>query len=766
MRKLTFFLICLMAFAFIIVMPAPGLAQSSDQLLLIDDAKIFENQTGEVEAAAEKLQTQGADLRVRTILNYGTAGNLDQYEAQLEQRSPSWVDQDGSRKNNLIVLVISLQDRQTGLYYGTYWEGILDANWMRIQTDIMNPFFRSGDYAGGAIQGLEEIQRVIRGGQTQTGTQTTTAGSTGWIVPFTILIILGVIIGLFLFYSYRKNQARRLATQQKAMLAKQAAASGINELIETTQMLEIKVNVTADKIAPDEAVSLRDGLAKAKGLVDQSSQTYAELSHSAGDPENPKLGEAQLAVIEGEYQRILGNLRQAREAIQGVEGQIAGIQQTIDGFPAKVAAVDAAIAETSSKQDELKRAGLKTVFPTELVAKGRALLEQAQDLASKKRLSEGMKYANLADDQIKQAILAVEELSKKKREAEAAVPALALRVEQVKQTINDSRVIFERLSEEYAESALESVRGNGTEAENRVNWALEAQDNARIAIGTEQQDWQKALELVEKGNTWLTEAESLVKSISELEANLTAARRDGPNEVEAARVDIAKAWEYINQYDEDIRESLEDDLHTAEGKNDLAKEELGKEQPDYFKICKLARESNEAADKILIQARSEHEAAERLRTKAASARRDADAKVSIARKYVEDHHPLVQNEARNYLNNAVEALRQADNAIDINAQISLAVQAESAAAEAYSLAQRDVRGTHMNMPDIFIPPIFVPPTGHSPGGLPPWGSRRGPSSSPSSTLRRGGGGSTGWGSTGGGSGRGGGPRRGGGSTGW
>lgn len=764
MRKPIFFLACLMALLVISAMPAPGLTQSSDQLLLIDDAKIFGARIGEVEVAANDLVTQGADLRVRTILNYGAAGNLDQYEAQLEQRSPSWIGQDGSRKNNLIVLIISLQDRQTGLYYGTYWEDILDNNWMRIQTDIMNPLFRNGDYAGGTIRGLEEIQRVIRGGPTQTATQTTTAGSAGWMVPLVLLVILGAVIGLFLFYSYRKNQARRLATRQKAMLAKQAAASGINELIETTQMLEIKVNVTADKIAPDEAVSLRDGLEKAKGLVDQSSQTYAELAHSAGDPENPKLGEAQLGVIEAEYQKILGNLRQARETIQGMEEQIAGVQQTIDGFPAKVAEVDAAIAETLSKQDELKRAGLKTVYPAELVAKGRALLEQAQDLASKKRFSEGMKYASLADDQIKQAILAVEELSKKKQEAEAAVPALALRVEQVKQTINDSRGIFERLSEEYAESAWESVRGNGTEAENRVNWALEAQDDARIAIGTDQQDWQKALGLVEKGNNWLTEAESLVKSISELEVNLVAARRDGPNEVETARVDIAKAWEYINQYDEDIRESLEDDLHAAEGKNDLAKEELGKEQPDYFQICKLARESNEAADKILIQARSEHEAAERLRAKAASARRDADAKVSIARKYVEDHHPVVQNEARNYLNDAIEALRKADAAIDINAQISLAVQAESAADEAYSLAQRDVRGTHMNMPDILIPPIFVPPVGHSSGGLPPWGSSRGPSSS--GPVRRGGGGSTGWGSTGGRSGRGGVPRRGGGSTGW
>jgi hypothetical protein len=103
---------------------------------------------------------------------------------------------------------------------------------------------------------------------------------------------------------------------------------------------------------------------------------------------------------------------------------------------------------------------------------------------------------------------------------------LASRIEQVKEAINKGRLIFDRVSREYAETTWESIRGNGTEAENRVNWALEALDDARSASGAEQQEWHKALELVEKGNSWLIEVESLMKSISSLEENLLAARRD------------------------------------------------------------------------------------------------------------------------------------------------------------------------------------------------------------------------------------------------
>jgi hypothetical protein len=251
-----------------------------------------------------------------------------------------------------------------------------------------------------------------------------------------------------------------------------------------------------------------------------------------------------------------------------------------------------------------------------------------------------------------------------------------------------------------------------------------------------------------------------------------------PHEIEAAHADVNKAREYINRYDEDIRESLEDDLRTAEKKNDLAREELKQEKPDYFKVCKLAREANEAADKILIQARDEHEAAEGLRAKAASTRRDASAKVSIARTYIEVHHPVVRSEARNYLINATEALRQADTAIDTNSQISLASKAESAADQAYSLAQRDVNSTTMNIPNIgtpnvpttsTIPTILIPPMGRPSGGVSSWGSKR--SSRPSSggiigRIGRGGGGSSGWGSRGGGFSSGGGSRGGGGSSGW
>ncbi len=743
-------------------------AQSQDRLLVVDAAGLFGERLDDVEAAAEGLQSRGADVRVRTVFTCGPSGNLDQYEADLESNSPSWLGADGNRKNNLIVILICLEGGgQTGLFYGSYWESALGSSWHSIQADVMNPRFREGDYAGGTVAGLEEIERHIDSNGAGDGS---TGGASATGLFLAVVVVAAALIALFLYTSRRKSQARRAGLRQKALLAKQAAAAGINALIETLQMLHIKVNVTGEKVAVEEAGELRTALTDARRLVDISSMRYSELSHSAGDPDNPKLGEAELAAIEPEYTTILENLRQARDSVKRVEGAIAAVLGLIDAFPGKVIEVESAITRVAGRQADLRREGFNTAYVADLLAQVTVTLTLAQDLAGNKRIKEATEYVSRAGTQVQQAAQATEELPLRKQEAETAVPQLASRISQVSAKVEQGQVLFEELSRSYAETSWVSIRGNGTEAENRVTWAEGVLEDARLAVSMEQQEWHKALELVNRGNGWLTEAESLVAAISELDASLVTARRDAPAEITAARADIQKAWEYIARYDDDIRESLEEDLRTAEGLVAAAEEEMKQAKPDYLRVFKLAREANDNADHILAQARDDREAAVRLRARAASAMRDAEAEVAMVERYIQVRHPFVRDAARNRLTDATEALRQARVTAEAGAQLELAQRAESAARDAYAMAQRDVDhswgasqpvpGTAGGSPTMNIPTILIP-TGWSSGGSRPWGSR--PSGAPrSSRPSGGGGGSTGWGSRGGG--RSGG--RGGGSTGW
>jgi uncharacterized membrane protein YgcG len=759
MRKTVFFLIATLAISMLFICPVAISAEDADRITVIDDANLFGNNIDDVEAAAAELEDLGADVRIRTIETYGNTGNLDLYEEQLEQQSPSWQGQDGERKNNLIVIIIALEEQKTGLYYGSYWGNLLEDRWPDV-IDNMNFFFPGGDYADGVIVGLEDIQNLIlQGSQTTTTTSTPAASSNGWIAPLVIILILCIVPGSFMLNTYRRNRNRQQAARQKAVLAKQGAASGINELTEKMQMLEIKVDVITEKVTADEARPLKEGMEKAREGLDHCSVTYSELSHSAGDPENPKLGEEQLKVIEPEYRKILEGLRQTREAVDDVEKQLSGIQDAIEAMPGKIEAFDNAINGILAKQEELKNSGYRTDYVNELISESKATLKQAQVLSKKKQPSEALEYVDAALEQVMHITKTLEELPQKKQETQMAIPALAARIETVKSEIDNGRDIFNRLFMEYAESTWESIRGNGSEAENRIDWASDAYDEALSAASQEQQDWLKAMDMVEKSNIWLDEAGSFIKSIIELETNLKVAERDFPAEIDAAEADIKKAWDYINKYDDDIRESLEDDLRAAEKKVEESRSELNKEKPDFFMVCRLAREANESADNILLQARDEHEAAERLRAKAASAKRDATSKVSIAKEYIQDHSGVVKAFAKKSLADAEDSLRLFDTVDDTKMKITLAVKAQKLAEKAYNLARKDFNSSATIIP-VFIPTPF--PVRNAPPSS--WGTRH----SGSSSSGRSGGGFSSWGGShsGGGSSSWGGGHSGGGSSSW
>jgi hypothetical protein len=199
------------------------------------------------------------------------------------------------------------------------------------------------------------------------------------------------------------------------------------------------------------------------------------------------------------------------------------------------------------------------------------------------------------------------------------------------------------------------------------------------------------MELLKQGNSWLEEAESFMHSISAIEKDLEAARRDSPGEINAAQTDITSAWQYINAYDEDIRESLEDDLREAEKKLNSASEELRK-TTDYLKVVKLARESNESADRFwcrrVVSMRLPSGRAPKPPLPCGTPFR-----VSIAREYIQDHSRDAGEEARSLLVTADSALRQAETASDLNTQISLAEKAENAASRAYSSARAGVESS-------------------------------------------------------------------------
>lgn len=731
-------------------------AQSPCEQLVVDEAGVFGASIGRVEDAASELVKSGADVRIRAIRSFGAAGNLDQFEKQVEAQCPSWRSPEGGRKNNLIVLMLSLDERKTGLYYGDQWEKALGAHWIRIQTDLMNPRFRDGDFAGGFIDGLREVRRLVEE-QTRPSLRTPSGLASQWSTLRWLLLAAVVMAAGFFLYTLvvtsRREREKRRAAQQKARLAKQGAASRINDLLEKVQLLEIKINAMATMVSTEDTQPLAEDLGGVRQLVGSAAQQYGDLAHSAGDPERPDLSVAEYAATEEAYQKVLVTLREADGATNGIEQRLRFLEQAPSEIPVRLSEAGEAIKGSQHEMAAMRLQGFKTAHLEQSLGKARAALETAIQRHEKMQLGEALKCAEEAKGMASQALASARELPRQKQEAEGAIGALASRIGQTRATIAATRPVFEEISATYNESSWEPIRGNGTEATNRLDWSVQALEAARDSSTMQRQEWQTALELVGESNGWLDQADSLMRSVRALQASLAVARRDAPAEIAAAEADIARAWGYINTYDEDIRESLEDDLRGAQQLLDEAKIELAKDKPDYLRVVMLAKETNATADKILEQARSEHEAAERLRAKATSELRDARAAVSKAKEYIEDHHVEVGSTAKTHLADAQAHLRDAEATSDLAERVSLFERAESEAERAYSKARNDVAEVERARRPLFpigggwgSPSPRPPRRGSTGGGGGPisWGSGSRGGGSTSWGSGRGGGGSRGW----------------------
>lgn len=107
-----------------------------------------------VRAAAEELQADGYDVRVR--VEPPTDGDIDTRLAQVEEACPGWTV-DGDRPADRVIVMLQPSSRSTGLWYGVAFSDALADRWESIQVDDMNPRFRRGDFAGGLAAGLERL---------------------------------------------------------------------------------------------------------------------------------------------------------------------------------------------------------------------------------------------------------------------------------------------------------------------------------------------------------------------------------------------------------------------------------------------------------------------------------------------------------------------------------------------------------------------------------------------------------------------------------
>lgn len=693
----------LAAFIMAMMVAAPARAQDCDTMVVDETGRLGAGGIASVEAAGNRLVNAGADVRVRVLESSRTSSyaNLDQYLAGMQGRCASWRAADGGRKNNLLVVLLSM-DRQSGVFFGEQYRSALDGRTAGIRTGSMNPRFRDGDFAGGLVAGLDAAGRLIAAAaappvntpapvivHTEAPSQPTDLSGLWTVMMWGLgLVALGLLV--YFLIAFSRGRAKRRAAQQKAQAARSSCSNRITELDDPISLVGARLERAAKAVSEEDAAPLRATLAALKAEASRATAQYGDLQQSANNPDRNGLSEDEYEGMRSAFQAVLDKLDKVREGREKLEKDVEGLQKLIDAAKPCIDALDKDVEAGAAAIAQVQEQGYKTDDAEAVLAEAVKAQEEAATAMSAKRFGAVKTICDRGAKKAKEASSQATGLPARKAALDQGLAALKTRIPQVTQTIKDTRPVFEAIVSEFVEGSWSHVKGNGTEAQKRVDAATKATVEAAVACGMERQEWQKAEATIAQAKAWLDDAESFMRSVVSLKANLEQAKRDARSEIDAAQADIDKAAAYEAKYDDDIRDSIKGDIAEARRILKGAREELAKDRPDYFVVVKQAKLANATADKILDQCQQEHEAAERKRQRAASALRDAVAAVSRAKEYVEDHSSDVESGAKEKLRTAKANLKNAEAATTLDSRISYADQAHKDADAAYKKAKSDV----------------------------------------------------------------------------
>jgi uncharacterized membrane protein YgcG len=276
-----------------------------------DSAVVDEIGVGGVIRVA-KMVAEGAEVRVRAIRDMSPAPNLEYYERSLESSCASWRSPSGTRKNNLIVFVLELAHRKTGMWYGSEWNAALDGRWPMIQQQFMTPRFRDHDFAGGLQAGIDQAQILLyahnHAGAGTTGiTVNPPADYSGlwsflkWLL-FIGSVIFAFIYGMVLLVRRKREREERRAAQQSAINARQDAAQALTEV---TSVFDVHKDLGT--------------YADARGILDDACGRFTTLMDSpTGDPSRDDYSVGQYKSLAESYAAVSRDLRRAKRVLLGI----------------------------------------------------------------------------------------------------------------------------------------------------------------------------------------------------------------------------------------------------------------------------------------------------------------------------------------------------------------------------------------------------------------------------------------------------------------
>ena len=540
-----------------------GYAHSQDCDLRVNDQAGVFGDTGAIERAANILADKGADVRVWSLATLGGASNLDFAEKQIEGRCESWRSPGGGRKSNLLALIVSMNPRKIGLYFGGQYQ-FLDGHWQRIQSDHIKPKLVAGDISGGMAAGINEVARMAEGVLHPSAPPIQKAPIVvvreraprkpmdlswlGWVFGLALLIGAG-FFSARAYNAAQRNSARRKVVQLRAKNAKSSCATAITELDTAIGEFELRVTDIAQSMCEEDRAAILAIHDRVKDAHTEAMVAFSNIDQSANDPNTSRTVE-EYTEIEGSFTVVLRKLdacrrllaksetelgrfasldaeiKAARAIADGVARKLAGTRETFDGLAAMhaVSSWESVRGNGSAAEAKLKAAtdaivqaeACESAQPRKVVA-ARAALETATQF-----LVEAESHLTSIEERANQLAVA-------KRDAAGEIDAAAADIEKARRYLQTHSADFS--TDHFVE----------------VEEAARILEEARDALKITPPDYVVTLKKAQAANKLADRV--LAAALSEIEAKERLERQAVSSLRDAERA-ISKAKEFIQDHEE------------------------------------------------------------------------------------------------------------------------------------------------------------------------------------------------------------------------
>jgi uncharacterized membrane protein YgcG len=581
--------------------------------LVLDGAHVLSGPS--VLSAAQRLQRLAGDVRVRTIETFAPFGTIDQYEANLLSQCPSWQATDGGMKNNLVVVMMSLAEHKTGIYYGSQWGEALDSAYLTIQTDSMNPRFRDGDFTSGMTAGLNALRQTVNNQLHPQPVTPQQVADYSWIGK-TILAIVGIalvwwllLVGTRALPARYQARARRRASRQEAQQLRNQLQTMVLNLDPAVTTLHSALDTMEEHVDPQTFAGLRASVQQLRTMV--SSVTLAYGTIDLQNPDRPVLSELEYRQMATAARTVLDQataalrlagtlseqLDELRDLLNRASELLTGAQQKITAATAQVASVTAT--------------GLLVPSAEPLLSEARTLVSQAVAAQGAQRRVDAGRLAKQAGALAEQVMLDAATLRETQRALAQEIRDLRAGADEF---ARDAQPRFARAMEESASNgrtALQSVEAQAGESRRCLEQMRTVLIEAEQATSLTAQDWERAKTLIADAKQLLHTARGLIQSTEDLLETLRLAKTALPGAIAPTLREVENARLYIEQHPDGISvASLNIPLKEATQKLLQLQADLTERQPDYLRIDSALKETSAAVADILKSAKRQHATAE------------------------------------------------------------------------------------------------------------------------------------------------------------